>query len=347
MARRFSLPWISLGLVVAGIVVVPLGLRVVSAVVRNPKAAPSYIPAIESPRGRAPFDESVVNYLLGTRPDYVGIGDSMGLSRIDGVELSRLVGGRGFVGLFDSARGSAFWYLVFKNWIVDRGIRPKAVIFFFRDENLTDPLFRVWPGALDRAATGQEPRLNEILAARANGTFYRVHLTAQAVYQFDAVRAWLEPRILNAPAALAADGPAQSALLDAMNDKVFTLATLRPMAAADMQAADDAAYNFHKLLPTSLLPEIIRISEESGIRVAFVRVQRRPDGNRPPAQSPSLQRYVADLAAYLTAHQADFHDDWGDPALPLDMYGDGDHVRDEYKAYYTDVLFRKCPGIFR
>jgi hypothetical protein len=341
------LSWLSLGLVVAGALVVPLGLRAVSPALRGPKAAPSYIPAIESPRERAPFDTSVVTDLNQARPDYIAIGDSMAGSRIALGDLSRLVGGRGAAGLFDAARGSAYWYLAFKNWIVDRGIRPKAVIFFFRDENLTDPLFRVWPGALDRVAMDQESRLNEILAARVNGTYHQVHLTTQALYKHDAVRAWIEPKILRAPTALAADGPGQTALLDAMNDKVFTLETLRPMAVADMQAADDAAFDFRKFLPTSVLPEIIRLGAESGIHLAFVRVQRRPEDHRPPPQSPALQRYIKDLAAYLVANRADFHDDWGDPDLPLEMYDDGDHLKDEYRSFYTALLFRKAPGIFR
>jgi hypothetical protein len=341
------LSWLSLGLVVAGAVVVPFGLRAVSPTLRSPKAAPSYIPAMESPRERAPFDEAVIADLRGAQPDFITIGDSMAGSRIDTGDLGRLVHGNGVVGLFDAARGSAYWYLAFKNWIVDAGVRPKTVIFFFRDENLTDPLFRVWPGALDRVARDQEPRLDQLLAARANGTFYRVHQAAQALYHYDAMRAWLEPRLLRAPASLAADGPAQGTLIDRMNDEVFTMETLRPMAVADMQAADDAAFDFRKFLPTSVLPEIVRLSKESGIRVAFVRVQRRPEGSTPPRQSRALERYVSDLASYLTANGAAFHDDWGDPELPLEMYADGDHIKGEYRSYYTAVLFRKAPGIFR
>ena len=347
MVRRSARSWLSLGLVVAGALVVPLGLRAVSPLLRSPTAVPSYIPAIETPRERAPFDEAVVADLRGARPDYVTIGDSMAGSRIDTGDLSRLVHGNGVVGLFEAARESAYWYLAFKNWIVEAGVRPKTVVFFFRDENLTDPLFRVWPGALDRVAREKEPRLNQILASRANGSYYRVHLAAQTLYRHDAVRAWLEPRLLRAPAALAADGPAQGALIDRMNDEVFTLETLRPMAVADMRAADDAAFDFRKFLPTSVLPEIIRLSKASGIRVAFVRVQRRPEGNTPPRQSRALERYVSELASYLAASGAAFHDDWGDPELPLEMYADGDHIKGEYRSYYTAVLFRKAPGIFR
>lgn len=348
MLRRVVLQWLSLGLVVAGTLAVPLGLRAVAPALRSPTAVPSYIPAIESPRARAPFNQHLADTLLAERSAYAVVGDSMAQCRIDAAVLTRLVGGRNIAMLIEAARGSAYWYLAFKNWIVEPGLRPDAVVFFFRDENLTDPLFRVWPGALDDAAHDAEPELNLVLAARANGTYYRVHLAAQSLYQYDVARAWLEPALQRAPAALAPDGPIPRAgLVDAINGTVFTLETLRPMAAADMAAADDAALDFHRLLPTSVLPEIIRLSKASGVRVAFIRVQRRPEGGQPPRQSRALARYVNDLAGYLQANGAVFHDDWGDPDQPLAIYEDGDHLNREYRSRYTELFVRKNPGIFR
>jgi hypothetical protein len=344
---RARLQWLSLGLVVVGTLAVPLGLRALAPRLRSPDATPSYISAIESPRAREPFNQHLADTLLAERPAYAIVGDSMAKSRIDPDVLTRLAGGRNIAMLVEAARGSAYWYLAFKNWIVGPGVRPDAVIFFFRDENLTDPLFRVWPGALDAAAHDAEPELDRILAARANGAYYRVHLAARGLYEFDAVRAWLEPRLLQAPLALAADGPARAALLGAINDTVFTLETLRPMAAADMEAAGDPALDFYRLLPTSVLPEILRLAKASGIRIAFVRVQRRPEGGQPPRQSRALQRYVSDLAAYLQANGAVFHDDWGDPDQPLAIYEDGDHLDRAYRGRYTELFVRKNPGIFR
>ena len=347
MVRRSARSWLSLGLVVAGALVVPLGLRAVSPFLRSPKAAQSYIPAIETPRERAPFDAAVPAGLARNKPGYIIFGDSMGQSRIDARYLSRLVGGRGVQELFEAARGSAYWYLAFKNWVVAPGIRPKAVLFFFRDENLTDPLFRLWTGTLDPVATDHEPRLDEILALRANGPYYRVHRAAKALYQFDTVSEWLVPRLLNAPAALVAGRSARGTFVETMNDTVFSLDALRTMALADMQVADDAALDFHRFLPASVLPEIIRLSKESGIRVVFVRVQRRPTPTGPPPQSLALQRYVKDLARYLMTNGADFCDDWGDPDEPLSIYEDGDHINRDYRSRYTELFVRKNPGIFR
>ena len=138
--------------VLLGAVVVPLGLRAVNRAVRPPDAAPSYIPSIESPRVRAPFDSDAVAALREAANDYILIGDSMAGTRIDPGHLSRLIGGHGAAALFHPGSGPAYWYLTFKNLVINAGLRPRVVVFFFRDENLTDTLFRVYPSALDRVA---------------------------------------------------------------------------------------------------------------------------------------------------------------------------------------------------
>jgi hypothetical protein len=333
--------------VLLGMAVVPLGLRAVNAVVRPPGAAPSYIPSVESPRVRAPFDSDAVAALREAANDYILIGDSMAGTRIDPGHLSRLVGGHGAAALFHPGSGSAYWYLTFKNFVVNAGLKPRAVVFFFRDENLTDTLFRVYPSALDRVAKQQEPVLDEILAARSQGAFYRLHGALRRVYQYDQTRAWLEPVLINAPLAWSAGRHARAQFLETINNEVFTLEALRPMAAADMATASPEALDFDRNLPTSVLPEILRLSKISGIRVAFVRVQRRPTGSGPPPQSRELQEYVRKLWSYLETNGAIYHDDWGDPDQPLAVYEDGDHVTRAFRRTYTEIFFRKNPEIFR
>ena len=53
----------------------------------------------------------------------------------------------------------------------------------------------------------------------------------------------------------------------------------------------------------SVLPEILRLGDASGVRVAFIRVQRRPSCQA-PAQSDGLVRYMRDLRQYLAEHGA-------------------------------------------
>ena len=132
-----------------------------------------------------------------------------------------------------------------------------------------------------------------------------------------------------------------------MNERLFPLEALRPMVAADMPVASETALDFDRRLPKSVLPEIIRLSRLSGIRVAFVRVQRRPGPDGPPVESPALQRYMIRLAAWLTENGAYFHDDWGDPEQPLRIYEDGDHISRTYRDFYTELFFRKNRGLFQ
>lgn len=339
--------WASLIVVLAGIAVVPLGLRAVNAVIPGAGLARSFIPSIESPRARLPFDREVVTTLQAARPDYVIIGDSMAGTRINPGHLSRLVGGRGVASLLHPGTGSAYWYLVFKNFVVNARFAPKAAIFFFRDENLTDALFRVYPGVLDRAAYDHEAALDRILSANMHGAFYRAHLAAQSVYQFNRTRDWLEPRITNAPIDAVVGAGGRETFLKDMNDRLFPLEALRPMVAADMPLAGEEALDFQARLPLSVLPEIVRLSKISGIRVAFIRVQRRPRPDGPPLQSPALERYVSALEVYLRTNGAYFHDDWGDPEQPLAIYEDGDHISRNHRLFYTELFFRKNSGLFR
>jgi hypothetical protein len=339
--------WLSLALVIAGTLVVPLGLRAVNLGIPGGRVQPSYMPGVDAARPRYPFDGGVVLTLQRNTPDYVVIGDSMAGTRVAPYHLSKLVGGHGVASLLWPGIGSAYWYLVFKNYVVEGGIKPRAAIFFFRDENLTDPLFRVNPAALDRAAHDREPELNRILAANTHGAFYRVHGAAQALYQFDRTRVWLEPLLANAPVRFAVKPGGRWGFLQRMNDTLFSLDTLRPMAAADMAVAQDSALDFNARLPLSFLPELFRLSKSSGIRLAFIRIQRRPTADGPPKQSAALERYVSALEIYLRTNGAYFHDDWGDPDQPLKIYEDGDHIDRNYRLHYTELFFRKNRAIFQ
>jgi hypothetical protein len=107
------------------------------------------------------------------------------------------------------------------------------------------------------------------------------------------------------------------------------------MDAADMQATEDREADFATFVDRSELPLMLRDARQAGLRLVFVRVQRRPSGGRPPDQSPALLRYVQALRRYLDAGGAALVDDTGDPAETLDLYEDGDHLSHEGRRRYT------------
>lgn len=344
-----SKPALSLCLVVAGALVLPVALRAINAWAPSAGVAPSYLPSIEEPRVREPFDEETAATLREARPDYAVIGDSMAGTRIVPSHLSRLVGGRGVAAVLYPGSSVAYWYLAFKNLVIENPpVKVKGVMFFFRDDQLTLAFQRVTPGSLDRVARDQEPVLDRILAGNVLGTFAGMHRATETAFHGERTRQWLAPLLARAPVRVAAPGQDPAAFLDVMNTKVFSLETLRKTSVADLPAPTEASLDFNGTVSRSVLPEILRLAEASGTRVAFIKVQRRPtpDG-RPPAQSEGLLQYVRDLKDYLAEHGAYFKDEWGDPDLPLSIYGDGDHVTKDARIPYTERFFEKNRRLFQ
>ncbi len=339
---------ISLSLVVAGALVLPLGLRALNGFAPATGMAPSYLPTIEAPRLREPFDEEGAATLREARPDYVVIGDSMAGTRIVPGHLSRLVGGRGVAALLHPGSSVAYWYLTFKNLVVENPpVQVKAAIFFFRDDQLTLAFQRVTPGTLDRVARNHEPVLDQVLAANALGAFAGVHRAVQSAYQGNRTRDWLLPGLTHAPATMAASGQDPKTFLEAMNSQLFSLETLRKTSVADLPPPTDDTLDFNVMVGRSILPEILRLADASGVRVAFIRVQRRPTAQGPPAQSDGLVKYMKDLRQYLAEHGAYFQDEWGDAEQPLAIYADGDHVSREARIPYTESFFKKNRRLFQ
>lgn len=324
---------LSLAVVVAGTLLVPLGLRLVHGALPGAAVRDSYLPTIETPRPREPFDQDAADNVRAVQPHYVVVGDSMAGIRIDPLQLTRLSKTR-VVGLFHPGSPVAYWYLAFKNLVARNELKEiRGAIFFFRDDQLTSQV-QVTPGVLDRVARDSEPELDRVLAANRLGAFSDVHRVARGLYHYDRTRVWLEPLVVRAPAEAIADDPA--ALMTAINTDMFALDRLRGFAASDLVQGSGAALDFDANIGDSLLPEIIRLANDAGIRLAFIRVQRRPTSEGPPPQSDALKAYTARLKAYVESRGAYFHDDWGDPDQPLSAYADGDHLNSAGKARYTE-----------
>jgi hypothetical protein len=330
---------LSLCAVIAAAAVLPLGLRAVNAAIPGSAAHTSYLPTIETPRPREPFDEAAASALREAQPEFVIIGDSMAGVRIDPRHLSR-VSGRSVAGLYQQGSPVAFWYLQLKNMVVNNGLtKVRGAVFFFRDDQLTTQVEVSGP-ILDRVARDHEPGLDRVFAAHRLGRFSEIHRAARSVYQFDLTRAWLEPRVLRAVAP-SAD------LVNAVNNEVFALDRLRAFEAADLPQAEEASLDFDEQVGRSVLPLILDLAAQSNIRVAFIRVQRRPTSHGPPPQPEALTRYLERLKSYLTARGAYYHDDYGDPNQPLEVYADGDHLRTDQRQPYSERFAKQHAAFFQ
>jgi hypothetical protein len=319
---------------------VPLILPIVNTRFAAAPLPPTYLPALEGPRARAPFDADRVPDLRRLQPGYVVIGDSMAGTRVDERQLSELTHVP-IAPLLQPGSGSAFWYLALKNWVIASGVKPRMVLIFFRDSNLTDVLFRLDPQfrwALDLAAQDREDELNAVVARRL-GLLNRVHRWLDDEFAVETMRHRVEPEMIGAPAvAMMASPRRRTDFMTQMNTRLG-LDHLRRMDAADIQVEDDPTLDFTGDIDRSALPLMLRDARQAGLTLCFVRVQRRPTANRPPDQPPVLRRYIASLRTYVEQHGAIFHDDTGDPVMTLDLYEDGDHLGRHGRRLYTENLY--------
>jgi hypothetical protein len=269
-------------------------------------------------------------------------------SRIDPRHLARTLQQTAWW-VMQPGTGSAYWYLAFKNVVLGADLKPKVVFFFFRDFNLTDVLFRLdeqFRWSVDTLAGPLEPELDRAIARRLEGPWYLVPRALDEAYAFRPVRAEVDALSRAWPARLLA-GPAGAEAVQEHLNAAFALDRLRPSLAADIASGEDALGNFDHMLPRSILPEIIALGRAHGIRLCFVRVQRRPRPDGPPVQSPVLRRYVAGLRQYLESNGAVFRDDTGDPDYTLDWYTDGDHTAARLRPRYTELFVQKLSPLFR
>jgi hypothetical protein len=339
---------VRLATLVALTLVVPLALRAANRWHGVP-VVPSYLPALEGPRDRRPFDPTPVAELAGMNPAYVIIGDSMAGTRIDPKRLSELAG-RPIAPILQAGSGPAWWYLVLKNWVIASGVHPRATFIFFRDTNLTNVMFRLddrYRWMIDGVAGEREDELNAAIAGATAGRWYRAQAAVASVYGAEQMRGWAEPAVAGWIGRVIVPGRRQrTEFLADMNGR-FSLEHLAPIPAADMQAAEDREADFRRDVDRSLLPLMIRDARAAGLTLCFVRVQRRPVGGRPPYQSPALRRYIRDLRGYVESHGAVWRDDTGDPAMTIDMYEDGDHLDRSARRRYTEIFFERLQPLFR
>jgi hypothetical protein len=329
--------------VIALLVAVPLGLRPVDARFGMTDVPASYLPALEGPRVRGAFFREPLEQLAAIQPGSVAIGDSMAGTRIHTTRLAELTG-MPSAPVVHAGSGSAYWYLALKNWVIASGARPKLALIFFRDTNLTDVMFRLDEGFrwnIDRVAGEREDELNAVIAARAGAFRYRLRSTVGRLYASEQVKLWIEPWFTGRVGRALIPSRRQHRDFVAQMNARFDFAHMRPFEAADYVTGAGSDADFYRDVDRSVLPLMLRDAQQAGIRLVFVRVQRRPVGNRPPEQSSALLHYVADLREYVESRGAILIDDTGDPALPLEMYDDGDHVNGGWTLRYTEHLYER------
>ena len=123
---------LSLCLVLAGTLALPLGLRAVNGALPGAGVRDSYLPSVETPRPREPFDRKPRRPSAKARPEFVVIGDSMAGIRIDPLQLSRLARHERRRAATNRAARSPTGISRFKNLVVNNDLKepPRRDLLF-------------------------------------------------------------------------------------------------------------------------------------------------------------------------------------------------------------------------
>lgn len=303
-------------------------------------AVPPGAERVRDPGPRREFRRTMAR----TKPEVVLLGNSMLGSGVDPKVLRKLLKAR-VAKLDEGGSETAFWYLALKNVVLERPEKPRLVVIFFRDYYLTDPTYRVGGKYRKRVLgmyRGDEPLVDELaygasLSDRVLGALPLHRARWRAAEALDrSIKEGVAARILG----LGAAGPAKAIAAVFAEDKADQTLLSAMQRAAEPEDAP-GKHDFGGRLPASFLPHIVALIEQADVDLAFVRVKRRRDV-APGRQPPALLGYIADLEAYLAAHDAAFIDFTGEARIREEHYGAGDHLNtSKGQPLFTRLLAKR------
>jgi len=246
---------------------------------------------------------------------------------------------------------SAAWYLMIKNYALAAERRPREVVVFFRDANLTQPFKRTGGKYAQRLLSyrhDREPAFNAVMrGTRVAGTGWlrRLQLRArhvQSLFELPHLAHWGSILPGSVAAHLSASGAVPAPAMPAAVNSVFRDERYRSLAEADDDGDGDTLtaedYDFDDTVQRSFLPLMLDAAEHGGMHLTFVRVKTRAlaDGRE---QDPLLARYMVRLRDYLERHRATLVDMTAEPRVTAEWFDHGDHLKKERRAEYTDVFY--------
>lgn len=304
---------------------------------------------------REPYIGKMIHQeLQKIKPDFVFIGNSMLLSRINDSHLEQLLGGKKVYSIVNFGGLSAIHYLSFKYLFLPANITPKKVFIFFRSNQFIRPKMRTTDQlalkTIQRLTPAPDTVFEQIVHGRSRSIIDIVYDNLISIFPVAATQEKIRSKLSNLALFMASiwhldDGhiakKQQSILTQANKRFSFTSGSLRADIDTESKQknSDKNSYDFKNRVADSFLPHILQLARNKNISLVFIRVQDRPAENGAIPDPPELQAYMRDLKTYLTEHNALLYDFTGDPELPLSVYHDGDHIKDQKK--YTELFFRR------
>lgn len=296
--------------------------------------------------------KAAIEELRAAKPDCIGIGNSMMYTRLGKTpEAMSALAGRKFFFLYKNGSDTPVWYLTLKNIVAASGVRPRAVLFFIRDNELTAPFaakddLSSYSNSLE---VGREPELERFMRKSRGGQDGRVDHWLEDMYSFAEWKARMSHRLTDVAMDLGGGGSPKKSQRFALSAR-FSLENLRGDVGADVPLPEEfnlVTGSFDEVASSSLLPEILRIVKECGTRLIVFRVKRRPDEQTHLPEEPGAMRSYSDfLNRWLRDRGASYYDETYDTSIRLTDYLDGDHIRPERLDWYRDYFWKRMKGEF-
>jgi len=300
------------------------------------------------PAGAPAFDSAPLEALRRQRPRYVFIGNSNAYTRIDEARLERRLGAEVLVQA-TAATAGPHWYLQVKNHVIASGVKPHRVFILFRDGELLDYTSAKAELRL-RYSQDLEPAFADIDRAECTTLGMRLRAGTRRAVAY----VWPLSTVPRDDLYTVTDALTPSDLLDGRSPREFHRVLNRRFGLGHLRTdAHDALIDsasgradpeaFAARAACSTLPHLLAAARETELSLVFLRIQRRTWS----ADDADVEREARELAAYLRARGAAFHDFSGDPAIRPEWYGAIDHIADEYRGVWTDLLVERLAPLFR
>ncbi|HEY60218.1 MAG TPA: hypothetical protein G4N92_05995 [Anaerolineae bacterium] len=284
------------------------------------------------------------------KPEIFLLGNSVLNDGIDPEQFEALTGKKVLqYGIPGSA--SAYWYLVIKNNIVTASSSPEYLLLFFLDNLLTKPEGGVnghYLPLIDEIADDDEQVLlqkayiNQLNPIEA---YLDSHIPLFGERQtvknkIDNRIKYTLPQLL-----LKCNKPCLDDALDISFDQKNMLPQTFQRMEIENMSRSDQEWVFFAQIDRSFLPDIIRLTNERGIKIVLVREKNEKIFSI-AYESLQTRKYFSDLENYLTTQCVPLLDFSHDPALTSDLFHDEMHLNQRGKEIFTQLVADEFLSLF-
>jgi len=298
---------------------------------------------------------AAIQDLRDANPEIIGIGNSMMFTRLGKTpQAMAQLTGRKFHFIYKNGSDAPVWFLTLKNVVAASGVKPKAVVLFVRDNELTTPFFgedREESYYLLSLRGEAEPELDAFMGRQLaeQGTSEQAEEWLEQWLAFPEWRDVMTRRITDIAMDLGGGGMPKKAQRFALSAR-FDLEHLRGDVQSDSSQPDELdamTTGYAETISSSLLPSMVKLCDKMGARLIVFRVKRRPDEETHLPEEPSaMPGYAAFMKTWMEQHGGAFFDETYDLSIKLEDYLDGDHIRPGRLQWYQEYFWQRTGGLF-